>query len=152
MKTNKVGAIFYFHYHPRGWDQKGLILCHCHLSLLSLSWEWIITALLCQRWLCSHYRLLILGTKMVIRMECRVKTELTFMTVGNWWWKWKMAEKINPLFCVCGKNYPPNNIVHQRYPSLRQWQSNEKVSNEPLLEQMRDSGHPSCLELWKYIS
>lgn len=26
----------------------------------------------------------ILGTKMVIRMECRVKTELTFMTVGNW--------------------------------------------------------------------
>ena len=26
----------------------------------------------------------ILGTKTVIRMECRVKTELTFMTVGNW--------------------------------------------------------------------
>lgn len=26
----------------------------------------------------------ILGMKMVIRMECRVKTELTFMTLGNW--------------------------------------------------------------------
>lgn len=26
----------------------------------------------------------ILGIKMVIRMECHVKTELTLMTVGNW--------------------------------------------------------------------
>lgn len=37
MKMNKVGAIFCFHYHPRGWDRKGFILCHCHFSLLSLS-------------------------------------------------------------------------------------------------------------------
>lgn len=26
----------------------------------------------------------ILGMKMVIRIECRVKTELPFMTLGNW--------------------------------------------------------------------
>lgn len=63
MKMNKVGAIFCFHYHPRGWDRKGFILCHCHFSLLSLSWEWIITALQCQLWLCSHYRLSFLGRR-----------------------------------------------------------------------------------------
>lgn len=38
-KMNKVGGIFCFHYRPWGWNQKGFILCHCHVPLLSLSRE-----------------------------------------------------------------------------------------------------------------
>ena len=83
-KMNKVGAIFCFHYHPRGWDQKGLILCHCHFSLLSLSRELNYNSPPMPAMALLSLQTFILGMKMVIRMECRTKTELTFMTLGNW--------------------------------------------------------------------